>query len=173
MLTIDGFPAATDGSPANRDGLSARTTGKLLESVDNRPGRCGIPVATASVMPKARLFNPPDLFQAILCPVDFSEHSAVALRYAAILAKRSAGRLQVLHVNDPMLASAAAIAFADRDYAKVALDELRPFVAKALPASTMKAISIRYAVDTGDAVRMIASAAKRFRCDLIVMRYTA
>lgn len=120
-------------------------------------------------MPKTRSFNPPGLFRSILCPVDFSGHSAVALRYAAILAKRSAGRLQVLHVNDPMVAAAAAVAFADRDYAKVALDELRPFVAKALPASTMKAISIRYAVETGDPARMIASAAKRFRCDLIVM----
>ncbi|MDO8793065.1 MAG: universal stress protein [Vicinamibacterales bacterium] len=120
-------------------------------------------------MPKTRSFNPPGLFRSILCPVDFSDHSAVALRYAAILAKRSAGRLHVLHVNDPMLAAAAAVAFADRDYAKVALAELRPFVAKALPASTMKAISIRYAVDTGDPARMIASAAKRFRCDLIVM----
>jgi nucleotide-binding universal stress UspA family protein len=116
-----------------------------------------------------RSFNPPGLFRSILCPVDFSEHSAVALRYAAILAKRSGGRLHVLHVNDPMLASAAAIAFADRDYAKVALDELRPFVAKALPASTTKAISIRCTVETGDAARMIVSAAKQLRCDLIVM----
>ena len=120
-------------------------------------------------MPKTRSFNPPGLFRSILCPVDFSDHSAVALRYAAILTKRSAGRLHVLHVNDPMLAAAAAVAFADRDYAKVALAELRPFVAKALPASTMKAISIRYAVETGDATRMIVSAAQRFRCDLIVM----
>jgi nucleotide-binding universal stress UspA family protein len=120
-------------------------------------------------MPKTRLFNPPDLFQSILCPVDFSEHSAVALRYAATVAKRSAGRLHVLHVNDPMLAAAAAVALAERNYEKVALDELRPFVAKAIPASTMKATSIRCAVETGDAVRMIVAAAKRLRCDLIVM----
>ena len=99
----------------------------------------------------------------------FPSIQAVALRYAATLAKRSGGRLHVLHVNDPMLATAAAIAFADQDYAKVALDELRPFVAKALPAGTTKAISIRCAVETGDAARTIASAAKRLRCDLIVM----
>jgi nucleotide-binding universal stress UspA family protein len=68
-----------------------------------------------------------------------------------------------------MLAAAAAVAFADRNYARVALDELRPFVAKALPAGTTKAIAIRYAVDTGDPVRLIATAAKRLGCDLIVM----
>ena len=120
-------------------------------------------------MPKTRSFNPPSLLRSILCPVDFSDHSAVALRYAAILAKRGGGRLQVLHVNDPLLAAAAAVAFADQDYAKVALDELRPFVAKALPSTTKKAISIRYAVETGDAARTIASAAERLRSTLIVM----
>jgi len=119
-------------------------------------------------MPKTRSFNPRGQFRSILCPVDFSTHSAVALKYAAILAKRSAGRLHVLHVNDPLLATAAAVAFADQDYAKVALDELRLFVARALPAGT-KGIVIRCSVDTGDATRMIAAAAKRLRCDLIVM----
>jgi nucleotide-binding universal stress UspA family protein len=120
-------------------------------------------------MPKTRSPKSPGLFRSVLCPVDFSEHSAVALRYAAFLAKRSAGQLHVFHVNDPMLATAAAVAFADRSYANAALAELRPFVAKAVPANTMKAISIRYAVETGEAARMIASAAKRFGCDLIVM----
>ena len=93
----------------------------------------------------------------------------MALQYAAILAKRSAGRLHVFHVNDPMLAAAAAVAFADPGYAKVALAELRPFVAKAVPENTRKAISIHYAVDTGDASRQIASAATKLGCDLIVM----
>jgi nucleotide-binding universal stress UspA family protein len=121
-------------------------------------------------MPKTESFDPPVLFRSILCPVDFSEHSAMALRYAAILAKRSDGELQVFHVNDPMLAAAAAVAFADQDYDKVALAELRPFVAKALPAATRgKTMSIRYAVDTGDAAAMILAAAGRFGCDLIVM----
>ena len=99
-------------------------------------------------MPKTRSFNPPGLFRSILCPVDFSEYSAVALRYAAVLAKRSAGRLHVFSVNDPMLAAAAAVALGDRDFATAALAELRPFVAKALPASMRKAVSISYAVDT-------------------------
>jgi len=120
-------------------------------------------------MPKTRSFNPPALFRSILCPIDFSDHSAAALRYAAALTKRSGGRLHVYHANDPMLAAAAAVALADQDYAKVALLELRRFVAKALPATTKKTISIRYTVETGDAARLIAAAAERFRSDLIVM----
>ena len=120
-------------------------------------------------MPKTKVFAPSRLYRSILCPVDFSGHSAVALRYAAFLARRSAGKLHVMHVNDPMLSAAAAVAFADHDLAKVALDELRPFVAEALPAATRKAITLRYVVETGDPARMIASAAKRLGCDLVVL----
>ena len=143
--------------------------GKQSKSVEKRSGRCGMPIATAVVMPKTRVFSPPSLFRSILCPVDFSEHSAEALRYAAVLAKRSAGRLHVLYVNDPMLVSAAAIAFADPNYVKTSLSELRRFVAKALAPGAMKAISIRYAVDKGEPARLIASVAQKFGCDLIVM----
>lgn len=120
-------------------------------------------------MPKTRSFNPRGLFRSILCPVDFSDASAVALRYAAVLAKRSTGQLHVFHVNDPMLVAAAAVALGDRYFANAALAELRSFASKALPADTTKAVSIHYAVKTGDSDRMIASAAKRIRCDLIVM----
>jgi nucleotide-binding universal stress UspA family protein len=74
-----------------------------------------------------------------------------------------------MYVNDPMLVAAAAVAFGDRDYAKVALAELRPFVTKALGPATRRAIRIHYATDKGEPTRMIAGAAKRIGCDLIVM----
>jgi nucleotide-binding universal stress UspA family protein len=68
-----------------------------------------------------------------------------------------------------MLATAAAVAFGDQDYAKETLDELRSFVGKSLPAGVLNGKSIRYAVETGDAARSIVSTAKRLRSDLIVM----
>src|SRR6476660_1697426 len=40
-------------------------------------------------------------FRSILCPVDFSDHSRVALHYAETIAKRSHGHLTVVYVNDP------------------------------------------------------------------------
>ena len=49
-------------------------------------------------------------FRSILCPVDFSDHSRLALRYAAAIARRSHGRLSILYVNDPLLIAAAGIA---------------------------------------------------------------
>lgn len=44
---------------------------------------------------------------AVLCPIDFSEPSRGALRYAAVIAAHLGARLTVLTVNDPLLAQAA------------------------------------------------------------------
>jgi nucleotide-binding universal stress UspA family protein len=52
--------------------------------------------------------KPVELFQTILCPVDFSGNSRHALQYAALLARRTDGRLIALFVEDPLLAAASA-----------------------------------------------------------------
>src|SRR5215204_4800159 len=44
---------------------------------------------------------------SILCPIDFSEGSAGALRYAAAIASHFATRLILLSVEDPLLTEAA------------------------------------------------------------------
>ena len=47
--------------------------------------------------------------RSILCPVDFSEESRQALRWAAALARRTTARLTVLSAVDPLLAQAAKV----------------------------------------------------------------
>jgi len=120
-------------------------------------------------MPKASTVNRSRLFRSILCPIDFSEPSALALRYAAAIAKEPAGRLHVLFVNDPLLVAAAAVALGDRTFANVAVGELPSFIAKAIPADAIKAAAINYVVETGPTDRTIVATARRLRCDLIVM----
>jgi hypothetical protein len=92
-------------------------------------------------MPKTRSFNPRAvpidslpgrLLNAFSGGPEVCGHPCEAIGWPA----------SCLCVNDPLLATAAAVAFADQDYAKVALDELRLFVARALPAGTKKAIPI-------------------------------
>ena len=56
------------------------------------------------------------LFRTILCPIDFSEHSRHALRYAALLAARYRSRLVAIFIEDPMLAAAAAFALTRKRY---------------------------------------------------------
>ena len=48
-----------------------------------------------------------DVRPSILCPVDFSDASAGALRYAAAIASHFGTRLIVLTVEDPLLTEAA------------------------------------------------------------------
>jgi universal stress protein A len=108
-------------------------------------------------------------FRSILCPVDFSEESRVALRYAEAIAKRSHGHLSVLYVNDPLLIAAAAVALHDRTLAKSSSAELGRFVESTLSPNAAQPVLVDHVVATGTPVGEIAKAARRRRCDLIVM----
>ena len=119
-------------------------------------------------MPRTKTVRPSHLFHSILCPVDFSGHSATALRYAATVAGRSEARLHALYVNDPLLVAAAAVALNDRELVSVALAELRTFVASAVSARSTGP-TVGCIVETGDPARLIASTAQRLKCDLVVM----
>ena len=44
---------------------------------------------------------------SVLCPIDFSDASRAALRYAAVLAEQFDATLSVLAVDDPFLVQAA------------------------------------------------------------------
>jgi nucleotide-binding universal stress UspA family protein len=109
------------------------------------------------------------LFGSILCATDFSPSSALALQYAAALAKRSGGQLKVLHVNDPLLVAAASAALGDRTFAQAAINELPAFVAGAVGPDLLGPTAIEYLAETGPTDRTIIAVAKRLRCDLIVV----
>jgi nucleotide-binding universal stress UspA family protein len=47
----------------------------------------------------------------VLCPIDFSDQSRVALRYAALVADHFKARLLLVTVNDLLLVQAAAMAY--------------------------------------------------------------
>ena len=66
--------------------------------------------ARASVSP-ARKDQVIPIFSLILCPVDFSEHSKVALQGAAAWARHFSARLIVVTVVEPLLVNAAAAAY--------------------------------------------------------------
>jgi nucleotide-binding universal stress UspA family protein len=112
----------------------------------------------------------PRPFKSILCPVDFSDHSRVALRRAAALAMQSGARLAVLFVNDPLLAAASAGAYGRRTpAADTSLPELRQFVARALSPASRQASSVTCGVVLGPPAREITRWADQHRIDLIVM----
>jgi nucleotide-binding universal stress UspA family protein len=106
-------------------------------------------------------------FRHILCPVDFSEYSRTALRYAGVLAQRSKGRLTVLFVNDPLLGSAAAAAAYDVSALEAKTRaELKRFVARALGDA---AAGATITTTLGHPAPEIVGTARRLGADLVVM----
>jgi len=104
-------------------------------------------------------------FRSILCPVDFSEQSADALRCAVAI--RGSGRITVLTAIDPLLlAAAGAVYHSRRDLVRRTRVELDEFVSRSVGADARHIACI---VAQGDAPDAILKAAKRLKSDLIVM----
>jgi universal stress protein A len=71
----------------------------------------------------------------IVCPVDFSDHSKVALARAGAWAQHFGARLIVVTVVEPLLVSAAATTYEMDLVRDEAVPELRDFVAKGFAAA--------------------------------------
>lgn len=103
----------------------------------------------------------------LVCPVDFSDHSSMALAQAGSLARLLRARLIVATVVEPLLANAAATY--DSDWVRdEVLPELRAFVEKTL-ASGGDMSPPEVIVLVGDAASEIVALAGRERAYLIVI----
>ena len=108
-------------------------------------------------------------FRSILCPVDFSDPSQHALRWAVALAARYGSRLVVLNAVDPLLAEAAK-ARVGLDLAKQEVEPaLREFVRATLPDKAPWLPPVHFSVRAGDPPEVILEAAGREVGPLIVM----
>ncbi len=108
-------------------------------------------------------------FKSVLCPIDFSDHSRVALLYAASLARRAGGRLTVLFVNDPLLVSAAAAAYNQATLGEASQAEVLRFVRGALRPAVIQATSLRCRTALGKPAREIARAVDEGSHDAVVV----
>ena len=70
--------------------------------------------------------------RSILCPVDFSAQSRLALHAAARVADLCDANITVLFVEDPLLSRAASVRFDARALAKATEAELGRFVRRAI-----------------------------------------
>lgn len=104
----------------------------------------------------------------ILCPVDFSDPSRSALRYAAAIATDRSAALTLLTVNDPLLAEAADMAGGSGRLAADAKAELEKFFRDSLPGSARRPAA-ELVVATGASAAEILRHAKDGAADLIVM----
>lgn len=106
---------------------------------------------------------------SVLCPVDFSDQSREALRWASAIAERRGGEMTVLSVVEPLLARAAGIRLGV-DLAREDVEPaLREFVEATLSAHARQASHVRMEVAVGDPSDAILQAARREQPGLIVM----
>lgn len=107
-------------------------------------------------------------FRSILCPVDFSEHSAHALRHAATLAGLAGAKLTVAWITDPLLAQAAAVYVLD-PHGDQARADLREFVAQTLPIGAPWLPEPQLVLTVGASDQEILKIARDQHADVIVM----
>jgi nucleotide-binding universal stress UspA family protein len=105
---------------------------------------------------------------SILCPIDFSEASASALRYAAAIAEHFVTRLIVLSVEDPLLTTAMDLGTAAHWTPEISEREMARFVSRVFGGDTAR-FGVEYDVAVGKPPVEILRVARERSCDLIVM----
>lgn len=106
---------------------------------------------------------------SILCPVDYSDASASALRYAAAVARHFVTRLIVLAVEDPLLTSALDFGTGIPWTPNVSEKELKTFAAEAFDNDAGTLALCEFDVAVGKPSAEILRVARERSCDLIVM----
>ena len=105
----------------------------------------------------------------ILCPIDFSDGSRGALRYASAIAEHFRARMLLMAVEDPLLTEALDLATGvvwDPDETKKSLAQ---FAANVLDRSGPNPVEIAYEVAVGKPAQEILRASRDLSADLIVM----
>jgi nucleotide-binding universal stress UspA family protein len=103
-----------------------------------------------------------------ICPVDFSDHSRQALRYASALAAYVDGRLIVAHVVDPLLAAAQQTYQWD-PVGEEARAELARFALPEVEAEGLSPTAVELVLKQGHVAAEILALAKKHGADLIVL----
>lgn len=107
-------------------------------------------------------------FHSVLCAVDFSEHSAHAVRMAAAIAARQKAPLRLVHVIDLLLAEAAAMGYGEADLRASAAADLERFGKEACAGAGLSVEQVSE-IRIGRPDREIAEAAQEHAARLIVV----
>jgi nucleotide-binding universal stress UspA family protein len=106
---------------------------------------------------------------SILCPVDYSDASAGALRYAAAIAEHFAARLIVLTVEDPLLTAAMDVGAGVHWSREASENDAAEFVTDTFRDDVSMVPLCEYDVAVGKPPVEILRVARERCCDLIVM----
>ena len=105
----------------------------------------------------------------VLCPVDFSDASLSALRYARLVAEHFGTRLMVLAVEDPLLTEAVGLGTGTGWDPGDTRRELETFAERGLGGDMPLSTKVDYEVAVGRPADEILRVAAEHSCELIVM----
>jgi len=105
---------------------------------------------------------------SVLCPVDFSDASRGALRYAALIAAHFGARLTLVAVTDPLLGEAFELA-GGRPLEQETVREIEDFFRTTFLTRPHGLTDVRIEVAAGKPAAEILRVSHRAACDLIVM----
>jgi nucleotide-binding universal stress UspA family protein len=106
---------------------------------------------------------------SVLCPIDFSDNSRGALRYAAVIASSLGARLMLLTVNDTLLVEASELAAGPRRLIDDTVHEVEAFCRQTFDGMPPAVADLRLEVAVGKPATEILRLSRERGCDLIVM----
>jgi nucleotide-binding universal stress UspA family protein len=155
----------------NRTGFDRLRSGSVAEQVTRR---AACPVLVAPAPADGTDWHIEGSFGNVLCPIDFSEVSTVALKQALRVVDETKGRLTLVHVLpnlDPM--SRYAYHIAVPDYGPLLKQEAWQRLQECVPSELRDVTSLRARVVSGAPAEQIANLSREIDADLIVMGVTA
>lgn len=105
----------------------------------------------------------------ILCPIDHSECSYLALKHAISLALKDEAKLYLMHVIDIRLYDTEIYKFSPYNITEINLDKIREDLIKSLPEGTSDVLEVETIVVKGIPFQEINNAATAVDADLIVI----
>ena len=105
----------------------------------------------------------------ILCPVDHSECSYLALKYAISLALKDEAKLYLMHVIDSRLYDTEMYKFSPYKLNEIDESKIRTDLMKSLPEGTTDVLEVETIVVKGVPFHEIINAATEMNVDLIVI----
>jgi nucleotide-binding universal stress UspA family protein len=107
--------------------------------------------------------------KTILCPIDLSPASIPVLSTALAIAQREDAKVTVVHVLEPLLAQASALAFEKGALEQVATNELLTLIGKTAPEVGLEPDTVGHDVRFGEPYEAILAAIEKDDPDLVVM----
>ncbi|MCK6468038.1 MAG: universal stress protein [Candidatus Brocadia sinica] len=111
------------------------------------------------------------ILKKILCPVDHSECSYLALKYAISLALKDEAKLYLMHVIDTRLYDTEIYKFSPYKIDEVDIDmsKIREDLMKSLPEGTTDVLDVETIIVKGVPFHEIVNAAAEISADIIVI----